>query len=215
MYTPPLRTLPHGPSLPLITFISSKPAIAKKETIQTKSWNALLVVTGCAAVVTGATFAPRVLPGHFQSVQRLHEHPTLKRLAAVESGGAANAAETERERETSNSKFKRGYNPEGTVQGASVVELWSSYCDVIKRSNRHSDKCNHTGVGASSRMHKAQVTTLPPPSPSIESFLGQLEGTGGVRRRPLRKGGRHTPPVSSRLRSKLPLPLSANVRTFR
>ena len=53
----------------------------------------------------------------------------------------------------------------------------------------------------------------PVTTPPIHFVFGYLENTDGVHRTP-QYGGRRTPPVSSRVGNKLPLPLYADVRLY-
>ena len=98
----------------------------------------LLFVIGCISISAGAFLAPTLLPGHFKSARQLHDHPTLKRVVRARepprrAGNAINAAAA-----SVDGKSKH-------TGGSDVVQLWSSRCEVLARSNRHDAACNVTG----------------------------------------------------------------------
>lgn len=96
----------------------------------------LLGVIGCLSIGVGALFAPTLLPGHFKSVQQLHDHPTLKRVVR--------AREPPRRAVDTTDTTSVDHKSENTG-GSDVVQLWSSRCEVLARSNRHDAACNLTG----------------------------------------------------------------------
>ena len=157
----------------------------------------VLVGIGITALAGGAYFAPQLLPSAFQAGtvgrQGLYQHPTnrvrVRDMAAlrvgaeaaddggVEAGVEAGWGHSNDKPAPKRALLAAAADATRSVQPAdaraishkdSVVEFWSSRCDIIRRSNRHSPECNHT-------LGSASVGRLitEPPAPCLVTGLGR------------------------------------------